>query len=150
MTKQEIKLTFIIILLAIAFAACTAPYVLAQSPQPKAADNPVTVEKKEPPAEVVLTAEAVKELTAKVKDAELARLAAENLTLKIQQAQEQLKKLTEDAQRAASESQAAYQRAAIKAGIPGDQIEQYQGEAQPNGTLVLRRRPPQTPAPPKQ
>ena len=148
MTKQEIRISLIIIIIGIVATAYTV--TSAQSPQPKAADNSVAVEKKEPPAEVVLTAEAVKELTAKVKDAELARLAAENLTLKIQQAQEQLKKLTEDAQKAASESQAAYQRAAIKAGIPGDQIEQYQGEAQPNGTLVLRRRPPQTPAPPKQ
>lgn len=95
---------------------------------------------KDLPAEVVIPAEAMKELQAKAKDAETAGLRAENLKLRIDAAQVELKKLQEEAERTLDESNAAFKRAAIKAGIPGDKVTEYSGETQKDGALKLTRK----------
>lgn len=98
---------------------------------------------KEPPAEVTISADAVKTIEHARLIADNKALIANNLSLQIQKAQDDLKKLTEDAERAASELRAEMQRQAIRAGIPGDSLKEYE-ETPKNekGEIVLKRRKP--------
>lgn len=135
------------IILFISLILFTASALAQEASQPKASDTPVVAKSaKEAPAEVTLPADVVKTLLDKAKDVRIAQLEANTLQLQIEKAQQQLKELTEKAEKLADESKAAYQRAAIKAGIPVADLEQYEGQQQPDGSLKLRRK---QQAPPK-
>lgn len=110
--------------------------------KPKAADKPIeTNVAKEAPAEATIPAEEVKKLQAAADAAKMARLEAENLALQIERAQGQLKQLQEAFEKARDESNAAFNRAAIKAGIPGAEVTNYEGKLQADGSLKLTKRP---------
>ncbi len=107
--------------------------------------------KKEPPVEVVIDAATAQKLENVALKARNAQLEADSLEAQIRTAAEALKTRREEAQKLASESNAAFQRAMIKAGVPGDNIKEYQGGLQADGTLKMTRKPPQpsTPDQPK-
>ena len=67
------------------------------------------------------------------------------LSLKLEQAE--LEKLKLESEKLKQESFTAYALAAQKAGIPGDQLEKYEGKFDEGGYLVIRRKtdPPATP-----
>jgi TolA-binding protein len=116
--------------------------VAQDQPQTKGSDKPIEAAKpKEAPVEAILDAATVKTLLDKAKDARIAQLEINNLQLQIEKAQQQLKELSERAEKLQDESKAAYQRAAIKAGIPGDELENYVSEPQQSdGTIKLKRK----------
>ena len=88
------------------------------------------------PAKVELTAEDTKTLQDGQKDAQLAALQVENLTLKIQQAQDELKKLQE-AQQEKQRSLAGLVTRLTK--IPVEKLQEYSVEEK-NGKLVFTKK----------
>jgi hypothetical protein len=108
----------------------------------KANDKPVPakVDAKAPPAEVTLPAVTVKALQDGAKDARIAQLEYENLAREIKLAESRLKDLLEAAKKAQEASNDAFRAAAIKAGVPPNEIDQYEGAAQPDGSLLLKRK----------
>ena len=129
--------TLLLILLALLCVTASAQ----EKQQPKVADQPVKGEAvKEPPAEVVIDAKAAEEIQRADDAATIAALKAENLSLKIANAQVELKKLIDEAQRARDEADAAFARGAIKAGVPGDQVGVYTRDPQRDGSLKLTRK----------
>lgn len=123
--------------------------------KPKASEKPIETPTttKEPPAEITIPAADAAIMQQKAQAAELANLRAQNFQLRIQaqldQADIEMKKLSEVAKRATEDSNAEYSRRLIKAGVPGDQVDKYAAEPQPDGTLKLKRKPdpPPNPAP---
>lgn len=101
------------------------------------------------PAEATIGAEGVNKIELARLIADNKALLANNLALQIQKAQDDLKRLSEEAERAASEFRAERDRQAIKAGIPGDALKDYE-ELPKNekGEIVLRKKPTPTPAKP--
>lgn len=101
---------------------------------------------KETPVEVTIGAEGVNKIELARLIADNKALLANNLALQIQKAQDDLKRLSEEAERAASEFRAERDRQAIKAGIPGDALKDYE-ELPKNekGEIVLRKK--RAPAP---
>lgn len=120
----------IALLVACIVTACS---IVALGDDPK--DKP-----KAPPAEVTLAAATVKELQDNAKDARIAQLEYENLAREIQLAQARLEKLKETAQKAQDSSNAAFRAACVKAGIPASEVDQYEGTAQADGSLLLKRK----------
>jgi len=107
---------------------------------PQASDRPIEVKAKEAPSEVTISADEMKKLQPGADAAEMARLRYQNLGLQIEKAQMDLQRLKEDWERQRDESNAAFNRAKIKAGIPGDLLNEYaQGERQKDGSLKLSR-----------
>lgn len=121
---------FIALIVACVVTACT---VVTFADEPK--DKP-----KAPPAEITLSAAAVKELQDGAKDARIAQLEYENLAREIKLAEARLKDLLEAAKKAQENSNAAFRAACVKAGIPANEVDQYEGTAQPDGSLVLKRK----------
>ena len=119
----------------IAVCVLTASAIVA-----RADDTP-----KKAPESVTISADAVRSLQDAAKDARIAQLEAENLNREIQLAQARLKDLVETAKRAQDASNAAFIRACVKAGIPADDVPQYEGTPQADGSLVLKRKAPPTP-----
>lgn len=115
-------------------------FVSAQDKKPQAAEEAIT-KSKPAPETVILDADTVKKLQLAAKEAENARIIAENTSLKIQILQAEFKKQNEVFERLRDESNAAFQRAAIKAGIPGGEVSQYEGTVQQDGSLKLTRKP---------
>lgn len=95
---------------------------------------------KAPPAEVTLTADTVRNLQDGAKDARIAQLEYENLAREIKLAEARLKDLLEAAKKAQENSNAAFRAACVKAGIPASEVDQYEGTAQPDGSLTLKRK----------
>src|SRR5262245_37567732 len=120
------KLFFILFFLALAITSTAQ-----DKKQPKASDAP---------AEAVIEAKAGESVLRLAAAAEIAALRAENLSLKIAQAQEELKKLIDEMNKARDESNAALARAAIKAGVPGDKVGEYAREYQKDGSIKLTRK----------
>ncbi len=133
-----------------AIVAALSVCAFAQEPQPtqptaNATPAPIAKPeaKKEPPAEAVIDAATAQKLENAALKARNAQLEADNLEAQIRAAAETLKARREEAQKLASESDAAFQRAMIKAGVPGDNVKEYQGGLQADGTLKMTRKPPQ-------
>ncbi len=104
---------------------------------------------KEAPAEVTINAEGVNKIEMARLVADNKALLANNLALQIQRAQDDLKRLSEEAERALSEFKAEKDRQAIKAGLPGDLLKEYE-ELPKNekGEIVLRKKRTMPPAKP--
>jgi predicted nucleic acid-binding Zn-ribbon protein len=104
---------------------------------------------KEAPAEVTINAEGVNKIEMARLIADNKALLANNLALQIQRAQDDLKRLSEEAERALSEFKAEKDRQAIKAGLPGDLLKEYE-ELPKNdkGEIVLRKKRTSPPAKP--
>lgn len=137
---KQIAIILLLVLTAIAASA-------QDKPATKASDKPIeTKAAKESPAEATIPAADVKQLQTLAEGAQNAATRLENVQLKLQILQADLKRLTEEYERARDESNAAYNRAAIKAGIPGAEVANYEGKFQPDGSLRLTKKAP----PPKQ
>jgi len=95
---------------------------------------------KAPPAEVTLAADTVRNLQDGAKDARIAQLEYENLAREIKLAEARLKDLLDAAKKAQEASNAAFRAACVKAGIPTNEVDQYEGTAQPDGSLTLKRK----------
>lgn len=107
----------------------------------KASDKPIAKgEAKAPPAEVTIAAEIVRALQDGAKDARIAQLEYENLAREIKLAEGRLKDLLDKAKAAQDNSNGAFRAAAMKAGVPPNEIDQYEGTAQPDGSLLLKRK----------
>lgn len=121
---------FIALLVACVVTACS---VVTFADEPK--DKP-----KAAPAEVTLTADTVRNLQDGAKDARIAQLEYENLAREIKLAEARLKDLLEAAKKAQEASNVAFRAACVKAGIPASEVDQYEGTAQPDGSLTLKRK----------
>lgn len=108
---------------------------IAQTPADDTKDK-----SKAPPAEVTLAADTVRNLQDGAKDARIAQLEYENLAREIKLAEARLKDLLDAAKRAQDSSNAAFRAACVKAGIPASEVDQYEGTAQPDGSLTLKRK----------
>lgn len=130
----------IALLVACVVTACSV--VALGQDAAKASDKPIAADTKPkaPPAEVTLPAGAVKELQDGAKDARIAQLEYENLAREIKLAEARLKDLLEAAKRAQDASNAAFRAACVKAGIPASEVDQYEGTAQADGSLSLKRK----------
>ena len=95
---------------------------------------------KTPPAEVTLAADTVRNLQDGAKDARIAQLEYENLAREIKLAEARLKDLLDAAKKAQDSSNAAFRAACVKAGIPASEVDQYEGTAQADGSLLLKRK----------
>lgn len=120
----------IALLVACVITACS---IVALGDDPK--DKPKT-----PPAEITLPAATVKELQDGAKDARIAQLEYENLAREIKLAEARLKDLLDAAKKAQDSSNAAFRAACVKAGIPASEVDQYEGTAQSDGSLLLKRK----------
>src|SRR5262249_47788140 len=121
------KLFFLLFYLALAIFATAQ-----DRPQPKPAADA--------PAEAVIETKAAEPVQRLADAAAMAALRAENLGLKIEQAREELRKLVEEMNKKRDEANAAFSRAAIKAGIPGDKLGEYTSEYQKDGSIKLTRK----------
>ena len=108
----------------------------------KASDKPIAADSKPkaPPAEVTLAADTVRNLQDGAKDARIAQLEYENLAREIKLAEARLKDLLDAAKKAQDSSNAAFRAACVKAGIPASEVDQYEGTAQADGSLLLKRK----------
>lgn len=107
---------------------------------PKPTPAPVRDGKaKEPPSTVIISADAVKGIMSVQKDAQLIQLQVENLTLKIQQAQADLKKLQEEAQKTGDVLKSTINAEAAKVGIPAELLPKYQISNGVDGAWILKR-----------
>lgn len=121
---------FIALLVACVVTACTiATFADDTKDKPKA-----------PPAEVTLAADTVRNLQDGAKDARIAQLEYENLAREIKLAEARLKDLLDAAKKAQDASNAAFRAACVEAGIPASDVDQYEGTAQPDGSLLLKRK----------
>ncbi len=122
---------FIFLLLAV-FVCAVALTVYAQNKSEK--------KQAELPAEVSISVDEVKKLEAINQTARLAQLEFENLQLKIQQAQTQLKALEDRAKQANDDASNAYFAALAKAGVPRDKITEYEVKQNDDKSLSFKRR----------
>lgn len=121
---------FVALLVACVVTACSiATFADDTKDKPKA-----------PPAEVTLTADTVRGLQDGAKDARIAQLEYENLAREIKLAEARLKDLLEAAKKTQEASNAAFRAACVKAGIPASEVDQYEGTAQADGSLLLKRK----------
>ena len=118
----------------------------------KATNTPAKADDAKPkaPEAVTLSADAVKALQDTAKDARIAQLEYENLGREIELAKTRLEKLADAAKKAQESSNEAFILACTRAGIPINDVKDYQGEINEKGEMVLRRKapaPPPTPPP---
>lgn len=95
---------------------------------------------KKAPESVTLAADTVRNLQDGAKDARIAQLEYENLAREIKLAEARLKDLLDAAKKAQDSSNAAFRAACVKAGIPASEVDQYEGTAQADGSLLLKRK----------
>jgi len=141
MRKICIILVSLVCCALLSFAYCSA--AAQDKPQPKPADKPGKAEEvKEPPAEAVIDAKGAEAIRRADDAATIAAQKTEILNLRIANAQVELKKLIDEAQRARDDADAEWARAVIKAGVPGDKVGEYTREPQKDGSIKLTRKQP--------
>ena len=96
------------------------------------------------PESATLSPSVVKSLQDKVKDARIARLEAQKLSRDLELGKLQLEKLVEKAKETQTASDQAFVAACEKAGIPGSEVNNYEGGENEKGEFVLKRKAPAT------
>jgi hypothetical protein len=114
-----------------------------------AADVKPTPAEKKTPDQVIIPADIAIKLQNSAQRAEIKAQEAEILALRIKEANVELEKLRIEGAKLQEEANAAYSAEAIKAGVPPDQVRDYQGVFNPKGEMVLKRKTPPAPQPSK-
>ena len=139
---------FIYLVAALMLATALMVGVHAETAQSFGGTKGLTEDKPKPsPDSVTLPADVVRGLTDAAKDQEIAKQRADNLGLQIELAKAQLEKLQKAASDAKDASNAAFRAACVKAGIPAPDVDQYEGQINDKGEMVLTRK--KVSAPPK-
>ena len=150
MKRSRLIICLNLLAFVIAFATTAIDRISAQQAPLKAAPAPSPTPTATPgPAEVTLPASAIQNIENKSLAARLAQSEVNNFILRIQQAQAMLKTAETDlqnlqkaAQAAEAAQRSASEAAMVAAGIPKDQLDQYEvdGPAKPDGSVKLKRK----------
>ena len=95
---------------------------------------------KDAPASVTLSAETVKRLQEKAKDARIARLEAEKLDIELRLGQINLERISEQVKKSQEASDREFVAVCEKAGIPASDVGNYEGSENEKGEFVLKRK----------
>jgi hypothetical protein len=109
-------------------------------PETPTADVKPTPAEKKTPEQVIIPADIAIKLQNSAQRAEIKAQEAEILALRIKEASVELEKLRIEGARLQEEANAAYSAEAIKAGVPPEQVRDYQGVFNPKGEMVLKRK----------